>query len=50
VCTDESNVQDSTFVIGLHYEPELVASNIENNAISFDKAGMLVPALDVLRA
>ena len=49
VCPDESNVQNSKLVISLHDEPELVASYIENNAISFDEARMPVPAFDVLR-
>ena len=47
---DKSNVQNSIIVIGVHYESVFVASNIKNNAIPFDKAGMPVSALDVVWA
>ena len=50
VRADESNVQNSIIVIGVHDEPIFVASNIEHNTIPFDKAGVPVSAFDVLRA
>ena len=50
VRADEPNVQNSKFVIDLHYEPEFVASNIENNAISLKKARMPVSTFDVFRS
>lgn len=50
VSPHESNVQDSKFVFSLHYKPELVTTDVENNAISFNKARVSVSAFDVLRA
>ena len=47
---DESNVQNPKIVIDVHDKSVLVASDIENNAIALDKAGMPVSAFDVLRA
>ena len=47
---DESNVQNSKIVIGVHYEPVFVASDIENNAITLDKAGVPISAFNVRRA
>jgi hypothetical protein len=50
VCPDESNIQNSEFVIDLNDESKFVASDIENNAIFLKKTRMLVTTLDVLRS
>ena len=47
---DESNVQNSKIVIGVHNEPEFIASDIENNAIAFDKTGVPISTFNVRRA
>ena len=50
VSSNESYVQNPKRIIGVHDKSVLVASNVENNAISLQKAGMSVSAFDVLRA